>query len=201
MFALKNFRLRDGLFFPLAALLVILMIFLALQPGIGRLPTGAVAGDGANYDRIVIEGRYLNKVIAGGEARTKLLRTPEKGYVLQIDAEVDALADPPEMGPHFRLAPDIEVQFAGRKIRATVRMRPADDQGAMEAKLDYSAGRVGESGWQTFSLQPGFQDFSFEYDVPLTSGEQGVDYFAIRPVVPEKRRGILVERVTLERVQ
>jgi len=188
------------LFFPLAGLLVVLMVFVALQPGIGRLPTGPVAGDGVSYDRIVIDGKYLNKVIAGGDARTRLLRTPENGYVLQIDAAVGALADPPEQGPHFRLAPDIELQFSGRRIRATVRMRPADDQGAMAAKLDYSAGRVGESGWQEFDLVPGFADYSFEYDVPVASGEQGVDYFAVRPVVPEKRRGLLVERITLERL-
>lgn len=192
--------MRDRLFFPLAALLALLMVFLALQPGINRLPTGAVAGDGINYDRIVIEGRYLNKVIAGGEARTKLLRTQEGEYVLQIDAEADALAEAPELGPHFRLAPDLEVQFSGRKIRATVRVRPADDQGAMEVQANYSAGRVGESGWKVFSLQPGFADFSFEYDVPAMSGEQGVDYFAIRPVVPEKRRGLVVERITFERL-
>ena len=192
--------MRDRIFFPLAGVLVLLMVFLGLQPGIGRLPSGPVAGDGTNYDRIVIEGEYLNKVIAGGDARTRLLRTQDRGYVLQIDAEAGVLADAPELGPHFRLAPDIEVQFSGRRIRATVRMRPADDQGAMEAQANYSAGRVGESGWQTFALQPGFTDFSFEYDVPLTSGEQGVDYFAVRPVVPEKRRSLLVERITLERL-
>lgn len=192
--------MRDRIFFPLAGLLVGLMVFVALQPGIGQLPTGAVAGDGVNYDRIVIEGRYLNKVIAGGEARTRLLRTQDKGYVLQIDADADALADAPELGPHFRLAPDIEVQFSGRKIRATVRARPADDQGAMEIKVNYSAGRVGESGWQVFALQPGFSDFSFEYDVPVVSGEQGVDYLAVRPVVPAKRRSIFIESIVLERL-
>ncbi len=192
--------MRDRIFFPLAGVLVILMVFVALQPGIGRLPTGAVAGDGISYDRIVIEGRYLNKVIAGGDARTRLLRTPERGYVLQIDAEAGALLEAPELGPHFRLAPDIEVQFSGRKIRATVRARPAPDQGAMRIWANYSAGRAGESGWQTFSLQPEFTDFTFEYQVPVMSGEQGVDYFGIRPVVPEKRRGILVERITLERL-
>ena len=87
--------MRDRIFFPLAGLLAILMVFLALQPGFGRLPTGAVAGDGVNYDRIVIEGRYLNKVIAGGDARTKLLRTSERGYILQIEAEALALAAAP----------------------------------------------------------------------------------------------------------
>ena len=192
--------MRDRLFFPLAGLLAIMMVFLALQPGINRWASGAVAGDGLNYDRIVIDGRYLNKIIAGGEARTKLLRTPDNGYVLQVEADADALDDAPELGPHFRLAPDLEVQFSGRKIRATIRVRPTGDQGAMEVKANYSAGRAGESGWKIFALQPGFTDFSFEYDVPVMGAEQGVDYFAIRPVVPEKRLGILIERVTLERL-
>lgn len=192
--------MRDRIFFPLAGLLVILMVFVALQPGISRLPTGAVAGDGVNYDRIVIEGRYLNKVIAGGDARTGLLRTPERGYLLQIEAEALALAAAPELGPHFRLAPDLEVQFSGRKIRVTVRARPAGDKGAMEMQANYSAGRVGESGWQKFALQPGFTDFAFEYDVPVATGEQGVDYLAVRPVVPEKERGVVIERITIDRL-
>lgn len=166
--------MRDRLFFPLAGLLVLLMVGLAAQPGIGRLPTGSVAGDGLNYDRIVIEGAYLNKVVAGGNARTRLQRTPERGYVLEVSAEEGALLDAPEQGPHFRLAPDIEVQFSRRKIRVTVRARPSDDQGAMQMKVNYSAGRVGESGWRQFDLQPGFTDFSFDYDVPVAEGEQGL---------------------------
>lgn len=192
--------MRDRIFFSLAGVLVLAMVFLALQPGIGRLPTGPVAGDGLNYNRIVIDGRYLNKVIAGGDARTQLLRTPQRGYELQIDAAADALVAEPELGPHFRLAPDIELQFSGRKIRATIRVRPSDDQGAMEVEANYSAGRTGQSGWQKFQLQPGFTDFSFEYDVPPVVGEQGVDYFGIRPVVPEKQRGIIVESIILERL-
>ena len=192
--------MRDRIFFPLAGLLVIMMVFLAVQPGIGRLPTGAVAGDGANYDRIVIDGDYLNKIVAGGDANVDLLRNPGGGYALQISAAADALKDAPELGPHFRLAPDIELQFAGRRIRVTARVRPADERGAMEVKLNYSAGRAGESGWRTFALQPGYSDVSFEYTVPLQAGEQGVDYVALRPVVPEKQRGILLERITLERL-
>jgi hypothetical protein len=192
--------MRDRIFFPLAGLLVILMVFLALQPGIGRLPTGAVAGDGVNYDRIVIDGSYLNKAIAGGDAQTELLRTPGGGFTLQVFAAAVALKDAPELGPHFRLAPDIELQLAGRKIRVTARVRPADQRGAMEVKLNYSTGRAGESGWRTFALQPGYSDVSFEYTLPPATGEQGVDYIAFRPVVPEKQRGLLVERITLERL-
>lgn len=192
--------MRDRFFFPLSILLLVAMVFLAMQPGIGRLPTGAVAGDGANYDRIVIEGDYLNKVIAGGDARTELLRTPARGYELQIEAEAGALDDAPELGPHFRLAPDIELQFAARTIRVTVRARPADDRGAMQVQVNYSAGRSGESGWKVFNLQPGHADFTFEYTLPPAQAEQGVDYIAVRPVVPEKQRGVVIERITMERL-
>ncbi|HAY07926.1 MAG TPA: hypothetical protein PKV67_15930 [Hyphomonas sp.] len=192
--------MRDRLFFPLAGLLVLLMAGLALQPGVGQLPTGPVAGDGLHYDQIVIDGAYLNKVIAGGNARTRIQRGPERSYQLEVSAEAGALLDAPEMGPHFRLAQDIELQFSGRKIRVTVRARPGDDQGAMQMKVNYSAGRVGESGWKQFDLQPGFTDFTFEYDVPQKEADQGVDYIALRPVVPEKRRTLLIERIVLERI-
>lgn len=191
--------MRDKIFFPLAALLVAIMVALAVQPGVGRLPTGAVAGDGLNYRRIAIEGAYLNKVIAGGDAITRLVRDGQT-YLLYIEVAEGALSDAPELGPHFRLAADIETQFSGRRIRITARVRPADARGAEQVQLNYSAGRVGESGWQVFGLQPGFTDVSFEYDVPLIQGDQAVDYFAIRPVVPDKARALVVQHIIFERL-
>ncbi len=192
--------MSDRLFFPLILLLSGLMVWLAVLPGIGRLPEGAVAGDGVNYDRILIEGAYLNKVIAGGQAQTVLDRREDGPYQLLIAHEAQALNDAPALGPHFRLAADIEQQFAGRRIRATVRARPAPEQGAVQMMVNYATSRDGESGWQVFDLQPGFAEFSFEYQRPAQRGEQGVDYFAIRPVVPDKRRAIIVDRIILERL-
>ncbi len=192
--------MRDWFFFPAALALVAMMVFLAIQPGIGALPTGPVAGDGANYNRITIEGDYLHKVFAGGNAKTELVDGPDKETLLFIEAESGALRDAPELGPHFRLAADIETQFSGMTVRVTVRARPADDRGAMQIAMNYSAGRVGESGWKIFDLSPEFSDFSFDYDVPHVEGDQGVDYFGIRPVVPNKSRAVLVERITLDRI-
>lgn len=191
--------MRDKLFFPLAALLTVVMVFLAIQPGIGRLPTGAVAGDGLNYNRIVIDGPYLNKIISGGDARAQLVRENDT-YFLYIEAAAEALVAAPELGPHFRIAPDIEIQFASHRVRVTARVRPADARGAQQVEMIYSTGRAGDSGWQVLDLQPGFSEVSFEYDVPSPLGEQGVDYLAIRPVVPDKSRAIIVERIVLERL-
>jgi len=192
--------MRDRFFFPAALVVVGLMVFFAIRPAIGALPTGTLTGDGSNYDKIVVQGDYLHKIYAGGNAKTELATEPDGKRVLLIEADAGALRDEPELGPHFRLAADLEIQFAGQTIRTTVRARPVRDQGAMQIALNYSAGRVGESGWKIFDLKPEFEDFSFDYDVPLVEGDQAVDYFGIRPVVPDKSRALLVESVTFERL-
>lgn len=191
--------MRDKFFFPLAALLTVMMVFLAIQPGIGRLPTGAVAGDGLNYSRIVIDDTYLNKIVQGTDASAQLIR--DRGtYFLHIEAAADDQVAAPELNPHFRIAADVEMQFAGRRIRVTARVRPADVRGASQVEMIYSAGRAGDSGWQTLDLGQGFTEVSFEYDVPPLQGEQGVDYIAIRPAAPEGSRAIILERIVLERL-
>lgn len=192
--------MKDRIFFPLALLLVVGMVVLAVWPAVGRLPDGAVTGDGSNYDRVTVRGEFLNKVLAGGEATTELVRNRDGQFLLYIEAQAGLLGPEPQEGPHFRLASDLEVQFSGRLIRCTVRMRPADQKGAMQAKVNYSVGRDGDSGWQVFDLGPDSEDFSFDYVVPQHIGDQGFDYFAIRPVVPDKSRALLVESITFERL-
>ena len=192
--------MKDRIFFPLALLLAAGMVGLAILPGVGRLPSGAVTGDGQNYDEITVTGDYLNKIIAGGDATTRLIDGPGGRKQLYIEAEAGMLDAAPELGPHFRLAADMEVQFSGFTVRCTVRARPADTRGALQIEANYSAGRVGESGWQVFDLQRDLQEFSFEYDVPLAEGDQGVDYFGIRPVVPEKSRAVIVDEVKFQRL-
>lgn len=191
--------MRDKVFFSLAALLTVIMVFLAIQPGIGRLPTGAVAGDGLNYSRIVIDGDYLNKIVPGPDSTAELGR--EKGaYFLTIESAADKVQADPELNPHFRIAADIELQFAGRLIRVTARVRPADTNGASQVEMNYSAGRLGNSGWRTLDLGEGVTEVSFEYSVPPLQGEQGVDYIAIRPAVPEGSKAIILESIVLERL-
>ncbi|KCZ84845.1 hypothetical protein HAD_04160 [Hyphomonas adhaerens MHS-3] len=193
--------MKDRIFFPLALLVAAGLVGIAILPGVGRLPSGAVTGDGKNYNEITVSGIYLNKVVAGGDAETRLIDGPNGRKQLYIEVEAGTLEGAPELGPHFRLAADMEVQFAGYTVRSTVRARPADTRGALQMEANYSAGRAGDSGWQVFDLQPDAEDFSFEYDVPVIEGEQGVDYFGIRPVVPDKSRALIVEEVKFERLQ
>lgn len=81
--------------------------------------------------------------------------------------------------------------------------RPASDGGALSFEANYSAGPEGNSGWKRFALLQDYAPFTFTYDVPFKpmDAERGVDYLAIRPIVPEKDRAIEVRSVTFERLR
>lgn len=192
--------MRDRFFFPLAILLAGAMVWLAIMPTFGAKPSGPVTGDGVNYNRIEVSGDMLYKVIAGGDLKTEIRVAPDGTKQLFLEVEAGALADGVEFGPHFRLAADIETQFSGRRIRVTISAQPAEVKGAEQLLANYSAGRVGESGWETFDLSQQNMDVSFEFTVPLMQGDQASDYLGIRPVVPDGYRGVLISKIVLERL-
>ncbi len=191
--------MRDHLFFPLALLLAAGMVVLAVLPARGALPSGPISVGNLDYSEITVDGVDLNRIQTGGDADITLVRLGPT-LVLQVATRAGALSEDPLLGPHFPLAADIEAQFAGFPVEVTVRARPGLDGGAMQMQANYAARSGQESGWQVFDLKPEFADFTFRYKVPERSGEPGLDYLAIRPVTPEKRRGILVEHVTFRRL-
>lgn len=192
--------MRDRFFFPLALLLAVGMVWLGVRPAYSAKPSGPITGDGVNYDRIEISGDMLYKVVAGGDASTEIQTGPNGEIQLYLDVEGGSLADGVEFGPHFRLASDIETQFSGRRIRVTVSVQPAQVKGAEQVLLNYSAGRVGESGWQVLNLAQGSVDVVLEYKVPIMEGDQASDYLGIRPLVPEDRRGVIITKIVMERL-
>lgn len=188
----------DRVFFPLALLITGLIVFIAVRPALGALPTGPVSVGDGQYNTVIVEGNELNRIEAGGEARIELVRdqgTP----VLQIETAAGTLSDDPRLGPHFPLAADLERQFSGFEMTIAVRAKPGEAPGATQMMVNYTTGREGESDWQVFDLKPEFDDYRFVYKVPVKTGENGLDYLAIRPVTPDKTRNLLIERVTFER--
>lgn len=188
----------DRFFYPTALFLAGLIVFLAIRPALGALPTGPVSVGNLQYDNVTVEGVDLNRIETGGEARIELVR--ENGdTMIQVETAAGTLSEDPRLGPHFPLAADLERQFSGFEMMITVRAKPGQPPGATQMKVNYSTGRDGESGWQAFDLKPDFDDYSFRYQVPVKTGENGLDYLAIRPVTPDKTRNLLIERVVFER--
>ena len=190
--------IRDRVFYPSAILLAGLLIFLALQPGIGALPTGPVSVGDENYRTVTVSGLQLNRLLPGGDAEVDLVEDGAAS-VTQISVNADTLSEDPLLGPHFPLAADIEIQYSGFTIDVTVSARAGGDEPARQMRVNYSTGRNGESGWQVFDLTSRFEDHTFRYDVRLKSGAQGLDYLGIRPVLSGARNSIDVQSVTINR--
>ena len=190
--------MKDRLFFPAITLLAGALVYLALMPGIGALPSGSISVGDLNYNLIEVSGVELNRIEVGGEAEIELVRGDGPTH-LRMETIAGALPDDPLQGPHFVLAADIEVQFSGFEVDITVRAKPGERLGATQMMVNYSTGREGESGWQVFNLQPDWADFTFTYRVPVKSGDNALDYLAIRPVTPDTTRSLLIESVTFRR--
>lgn len=194
--------MNDLIFYPVAMLAALAIIASAALPGRDRLSCGSsVSGAGTNYFQVSVTGDGLCRIEAAGQSDIQLVQGNDELESVVISAGAGQLGDRPERNPHFRLAADLEQFYAGSRIRVTVEARPARPQGAMSFEVNYSAGNEGNSGWRTFDLQNGYQSFSFEWDVPLRETQTtAVDYLSIRPVVPEKTRGVEIRAVRLERV-
>ncbi|MEL6956119.1 MAG: hypothetical protein AAFO88_05710 [Pseudomonadota bacterium] len=187
----------DRIFFPLIILLAGGLVALALAPQVGALPAGPVSVGDMNYNQVSVEGAQLNRMLAGGEASVELVGNDQ----LEIITTAGVLSDDPRLGPHFELAADIEVQFSGFEVEVLITAKPGESRGATQMQANYSTGRDGESGWQVFNLRPDWETFSFTYRVPAKSGENALDYLAIRPVTPDKSRSLLIRRIEFKRGQ
>jgi len=194
----------DKLFYPLMFVLAGLLVASGLMPAMDRKPSGSVSFSAAEaeagYQQLVIEGDELYKMVAGGEAKIAFVETPG-GLQAVITAGAGMLEEDPIRGPHYRLAADAENVFQGKRVRVTVRAKPGALRGASQLRMNYSTGRQGESGWIVRDLRPDFTEVSFEFLVPAKdSDELTNDYLAIRPVVPDKTRELIIDRIVIERV-
>ena len=192
--------MSDTVFFPVAAMVAIAMVSLAMRQPSGALPTGSVSGADTNYRIIRVSGVNLNRFVSSEYSEYAIVPT-ESGPALRIFPTGDFFPANPDSGPHFRLAPDLETVFSGKDLRISIRARTTAEDGAASFEFNYFAGPEGQSGWQRFALQPEFRNFSFEFTVPLANQDQGVDFLGIRPVIGDRGSGIEIESLTFVNLQ
>ena len=154
-----------------------------------------VSGANTDYATITVAGTQLNRFIPK-QSLTMAACNADETYVLALRAIDDSFPPSPDIGPHFRIAPDIEVAFSNNKIRVIVRARSSPVDGAAAFEANYFTGLEGGSGWQSFTLSDTYQDHAFDYTVPQAGEAQGVDFLGIRPIVDTAQTGIEIESVT-----
>ena len=187
--------MTDAIFFPLAGLIAIVMVSLAMGQSGGALPTGSVSGANTDYRIIRVSGLDLNRFVQSDYSEYAIIPT-EVGPILRISPTQGFFPANPDKGPHFRLAPDLETVFSGQDLRISVRARAPAMDGAAQFEINYFSGPEGHSGWRRFELQPHFKNFSFEFTVPKANQDLGVDFLGIRPVIDGEGGGLEIESLT-----
>ena len=175
-------------------LLIVGMVWVATWRDTDACPTGSVSAANTDYRTIKVSDIQLNRFISGD----KVEQTPcnaNEPYLLGLRALTPDLPVNVDVGPHFRIAPDIEVAFSGRSIRILVRARAGQINGAAGFEVNYLTGPEGESGWRQFDLTDTFQDYEFQYVVPEAGQEQGVDFLGIRPITAQQTSSMEIESV------
>jgi hypothetical protein len=182
--------MRDYLFFPIAALVAGLFVFVALEPYAERLPSGPVSGGGRNAQDVTVSGDELNRIILGETAGSTLdLIRPDGGAAfLRIDRQAGGKYEDPRLGPHLVLAEDLEYALESRPIEVVIEARSVGDFAASQFEANYFAKVEGESGWREFTLTREFQPYTLTFHTPRRGREEGYDYIGIRPVTPDKHR-------------
>lgn len=186
----------DKFFFPIAFVVIICLVWFAAQRSETACPTGSIGGAHTDYTVIEVSGSQLNRFIPT-DGLIKNECQIGRPYILELKADQTVFSSTPEAGPHFRIAPDIQVAVSDRTVRVVVRARAAQADGTTGFEVNYHTGAKGGSGWQFFPLAETFGDHSFEYRVPKAADGPGIDYLAIRPVLNGATTSFEIERVTL----
>ena len=191
--------LKDIVFYPLIAAVAGAMVLASMYLGWQQPQCGPFGGaDGPeDYSLIVLNGQDLCRMQGYLGYELDL-----EDSVLTIRAEQEAIYADVQQNAHFVLGPDLETVYSGHKLRVSLTVKPTDGAGAEAFEFNYSAGKAGDTGWIRFDLKPEWETYTAEIDVPrkLLENSVSLDYLAVRPVVPEKTRGIELSEIRFRRL-
>ncbi|ACT60099.1 hypothetical protein [Hirschia baltica] len=195
--------MSDKFFFSSCVLVGTILLLLALSPWSDKLPTGAMSAANLDTKDLLVKNRNLNRFITGEAGKLELSKTGDS-YLLKIGVKQGELYDLPSFGPHLRLEADVEKAYAKQFLKITIIARqPANYKESgpnekMAFEANYAANATETSGWQKFTLEPQFSEFSFEYRPPGAGDGIGNDFFALRPVTADQGFDVEVKSVRFE---
>ncbi|MCB1508978.1 MAG: hypothetical protein KDI98_09635, partial [Hyphomicrobiaceae bacterium] len=115
------------------------------------------------------EGRNTITLLRDGE--TPIARIESFGEVALSSGQTD--------GARIALPVDRSQAVSGRTIRVYIEARMPEG-GAGDISVAYSAGALGNSGWQVFALSPEWRVMHFDYAVPEGERASASDVLAVR---------------------
>ncbi|MEP4193028.1 MAG: hypothetical protein ABJN51_18200, partial [Sneathiella sp.] len=168
--------LKDKIFYPLAALIVALMIAVALSFG-DRVDLTDVD---VWRDGYTMSGEDLVRLTAqpGTQAVFVAAAGGEPAYArLTSTAARDSL--PPGPGVFAPLGPRYERAFATRNLRMTITARASRLNPLETFDIGYFSAGSGDSGWKRKTLTPDWSEYVLEFRPGALTAAQGLDHASV----------------------
>jgi len=187
--------LKDRFFYPLAALIAVAMIAIALS-----FAQKVDLSDATIWkEGYVMEGTDLSRLTAqpGTQATFHASMGGEPAFV-RLNATTARENLPPGPGIFAPLGPDYERAFSGRLLRLTVTARPSKVNPLRDFDMGYFSAGAGDSGWKRRTLKQGWSDYVLEFRPGLRVADPDLDYFSIWPGVTAEALSMDVQRMRVE---
>ncbi len=171
--------MKDRFFYPLLALVITGILYLAIQPGIrhGNLSPEDIASEG-----YILSGLDLQSLTAAPGTEVSFIDGQNKLPLLAV-----LLSNNPRefvgksAGVFGTLGPNYEIGFGGHDIEITITARAGRYKPLSEFDVGYFTVGVGDSRWQRFTLSANFEDYSFIFKPNPPEGKPGNDFVGIWP--------------------
>ncbi len=172
--------MKDRYFYPLAIIVIALIITLALKPGenTGGLTDAQVAAEGYTLDKAALERLTASPGTLLGFRDNAL----DKSFYAQISSNTPRDMAPPSAGVFATLGPQYERVFANKPLIVEVEARADKDAPLQAFDMGYFTAGAGDSGWKTYKLSDDFATYTLNF-TPKASKEPGSDYVGIWPGV------------------
>ncbi len=170
--------LKDRFFYPLAALIVVAMVAVALSFG-ERIDLTDREIWNSGY---TMTGEDLVRLTAqpGTQAVFVAAASEEPAYArLTSTAARDSL--PPGPGVFAPLGPQYERAFASRDIRMTVTARSSRINGLETFDIGYFSAGSGDSGWKRKTLTADWKDYVLDFRPGTLTEQVGLDHASVWP--------------------
>lgn len=187
--------LKDRFFYPLAALIVAVMIGFALSFG-DRVELTDCEIWASGY---TMQGEDLGRLTAqpGTQAIFVAAAGDEPAYA-RLTSTAARASLPKGPGVFAPLGPYYERAFATRNLRMTVTARASRLNGLESFDIGYFSAGSGDSGWSRERLTSEWKDYTIEHRLGGLTDAQGIDHASVWPGETAELLNVDIQSIRVE---
>ncbi|MEP1229238.1 MAG: hypothetical protein ABJG88_01040 [Litorimonas sp.] len=187
--------LKDVFFYPLAGIIIALIIGGALSLGNHDVLTV----NDIRQQGFTVEGPDLAGLTAApGTNYEYIAATPNDPALARLVTTLARDVAPPSPGIFAALNPNYEAAFSQQTLRLTITARSSAKEGLAEFDMAYFTAGSGDSGWKRQTLTSEWAEYSFDFTTGAVKGEGDLDYFSIWPGITGEPLMMDVKRMRID---